>query len=251
MQLLNHLGTYIDNSKNRSDFLLKKINNNGFEPTAMNKNEVMKNDNFQGTKEREISAINNATSWGNHYDNTLSAITQHLESFKTKFLEKQTATNETNTTAIDMELQSINDSIGKLLNTKIGKEKLFDVSTELVIGDNIKTPRTYSKEWILFNNDDITKTLQGFIDNTETNSDIIDDVHKFVSEKSTSVGTRQQVLENTKNFYKNLELNANEYVDRLYQLEETLMDFNQETIKYEALSKMVQRVSSLSLVNYI
>ena len=42
MQLLNHLGTYIDDSKNRSDFLLKKINNNGFEPTAMNKNEVMK-----------------------------------------------------------------------------------------------------------------------------------------------------------------------------------------------------------------
>lgn len=251
MILLNHLSTYITNSKNITNYLLEKINNNGFEKSAFNQSEVMKNNNFQSIKENEISAIDKINSFGDHYDSLLSSIETYIDKFKVKTLEKQNVANENNQEPFNIELKSIVASIESVLDTKIGKEKLFNISTSLVIGDGIESPKTYSKEWMYYENEPIKNTLEKFINGTEKNVDILDNILEMVGERHTEIGARQAVLKNTKSFYQNLQKNENEYVGRLYKLEETLIDFNQETLKYETLSKMVQRISSLSLVNYI
>lgn len=250
MQLLNHLNTYIANINKSLLILNKKVNENGFENNAMNINEVLKNRSFQAQKNREIESIDTLNHYYNHYDSIFSNLISSTEEFKTLVMEKLNPTTNPQHPNINTELNALKDTMVELLNTKIGKENLFGTSSSLIIGDGIEAPKTYSKEWIKFNGEDMDTFLNKVIDGTY-NLDNLDEFHSFLGEKQTEIGTRQSIINKTKSFYQNLQLFSEENVGKLYNLEEALIDFNKESLKKEALMMMVQKVSALSLVNYL
>lgn len=237
MQLLNTIQKDIHSLQEQINSSYKKIANNGYIDTLQNKNTYLKNNEFQSIKEREISAIDTAKSWMNNYDTTFSKLELLIDDYKVASMKDNSS----------IEKNGILTSIDTLLKTKIKGEDLFGATdSDLVIGDNIKAKKTFSKEWIEYNGANIVDSLKN------GDLDTIDSISSFINEKHAQIGARSNVLDNTKTFYENLQLNQNEStISKIYNLEEALAEFSSLNTSYQSLALMANKVAGLSLVNYL
>ncbi|RLC44146.1 MAG: hypothetical protein DRH57_09425, partial [Candidatus Cloacimonadota bacterium] len=146
---------------------------------------------------------------------------------------------------------SIADTIGTLINTKIGDTKLFDINTEMVIGDNMRVPRTFDRDFIQLKGVELTDVLQSITDSAMPDLDGFQEVFNLVEVRHTEIGARWNGLKSTKAIYENVKLTENEFMSKRYDLEGAIQNLNDLSLTYEALMKTVAKISALSLVHYI
>jgi len=244
--------TYINNLQSKIENTIKKINNSGIENTTENLFHKFKNDNFQAIKEIELKGIESAEMKYQKYDNIFNSMNTKLNNFRELLLEKNTDTiNKNGIEIINIELSVLKETFENLTNSEDKNEKLFEHTSELLIGDNIKVPRTFGLDYIKIGGIEITELLENFINDDNPNLDKFDKIIDFISIKRSEVGARWNGVKSMKSIYENQQFTENEFMSKKYKLEESIMELNDLTVNYEALMKTIAKISTLSLVNYM
>ncbi len=252
MTISNSIMRSMSSIHNQINEATKTINRGGYENTTENLFHKLRNDNIQATKDIELKGIASAEEKYTHYDNILGEITTQLDSFKDLMINRiNGGLSPEGITALKQEMESINGTIGTLINTKIGDTKLFDINTEMVIGDNMRVPRTFDRDFIQLNGVELTDVLQSITDSAVPDLDDFQDVFNLVEVRHTEIGARWNGLKSTKAIYENTKLSENEFMAKRYDLEGAIQNLNDLSLTYEALMKTVAKISALSLVHYV
>jgi len=252
MTISNQLMFSMGSLKNKITNQSKIITNGGYENTTENLFYKLRNNNIQATKDLEIKGIDAVTEKYTHYDSIFSEITSQLDDFKDLIINRiNGGLSQEGTIALKQEMESITSTIGTLLNSEISGTKLFDKSTEMVIGDGMRAPRTFDRDFVKVDGQEITDVLQSITDSNTPNLDTFASVFNLVETRHTEIGARWNAMKSTKAIYENTKLNENEFMAKRYDLEGAVQKLNDMSLSYEALMKTVAKISSLSLVNYV
>lgn len=240
------------NISSRINETVKTINRNGLENTTENLFHKLKNNDIQHLKNTELKGINAAERQYQHYNDVFKSMKTAITSFKEKISSKLNATHDpVSTQALNKELSGLLSTIKQLSDVKVDGDKLFGHYTELFIGDGLRTPRTFDRSYIEINGTKIEDKLQALIDNPSPDLNVVDEVSDFLNIKHSEIGARWSGVESTKAIYENTMLVENDFMSKRNQLVENYQKLNDLTLSYEALSKVIAKVSALSLVNYV
>lgn len=239
--------------KNSIDTISQEMSNGGLSDTVQNRIDFLAYNNSSAIKSREIKAIDTSIYYHSQTDNTLSSITEQLNNYKILTQKKLNASQTTESIKnIDLELNNVTTTISNLLNTKLDGEDLFsDGQSNVVIGDGITVPRNMTKDWLKTNNKTIVEQLNAITIQSSPNLDDIDIIMNTVLLKQTEIGARQKSLENTKEFYSDIQLNEDSKIANLYDLTGTIIKLHNVNTTYQSLAKAYSIVSELSLTKYI
>lgn len=230
----------------------KTILKNGLEDTTENLFCKLRNEDIQQIKDIELKGISAAEVKYQHYDNIFKDMQNVLGTFRDQITRKLSDTNSNNgIQSINTEMTGLKESFQRLVDTKIDNEKMFDHNSELLIGDGMRVPRTFDKNYIQVEGKDITDMLQSFIDSSNPSLDEFDKIVNTINLKQTEIGARWSGLKSTKSIYENIKLTEDEFMNKRYKLIESYQKLNELNITYEALLKTIAKMSSLSLVNYV
>ena len=122
---------------------------------------------------------------------------------------------------------------------------------ELLIGDGLRVPRTFDESYIQIKGENIVTLLDNFINSNNPNLDDFDKISDFINIRHTEIGARWNGVKSMKGIYENIKFTENEFMDKRYKLEEAIHELNDLSLSYEALNKVIAKVSSLSLVHYV
>jgi flagellin-like hook-associated protein FlgL len=238
--------------QDRLNDTFKKINNGGLEKSNENLFYKLRNENIQQIKSTELKGIQAAETKYQHYDNIFGEMTTTLDTFREKIIGKiHAGRNTVDTQTINNDMVSLKDTFQSLVDTKINGEKMFDHASELLIGDNMRVPRTFDDSHIEINNQKIVDLLQNFINDPDPDLDDFDKISNFINMRHTEMGARWDGIQRTKSLYENIQMTENEFMSKRYKLEEAIHELNDLSLSYEALNKTIAKISGLSLVNYV
>lgn len=230
----------------------QKIERNGLEDSTDNLFHKFKNDNIQAIKSIELQGIQAVEEKYQYYDSVFIKMKDLINDFKDRNIQKLSDAKSSNgVNAINKDMESIKESMQGLLDTKIGDLKLFDKKTFMVIGDNIKAVRSFDKSWITKDGKELTDIMKEIINNPSPNLEDIDSIMDFLNEKHTDIGSRWQGVKSTKAVYENISKNSDNFFKKRKKIEEAFMELENLTLNYQAMSKVIAKISSLSLVNYV
>lgn len=230
----------------------QKIERNGLEDSTDNLFHKFKNDNIQAIKSIELQGIQAVEEKYQYYDSVFIKMKDLINDFKDRNIQKLSDAKSSNgVNAINKDMESIKESMQGLLDTRIGDLKLFDKKTFMVIGDNIKAVRSFDRNWIMKDGKELTDIMKEIINNPSPNLEDIDSIMDFLNEKHTDIGSRWQGVKSTKAVYENISKNSDNFFKKREKLEEAFMELENLTLNYQAMSKVIAKISSLSLVNYV
>lgn len=234
------------------DKTLNTIHRDGLEKTTENLFYKLRNENIQHLKDTELKGIQAAETKYQNYDTIFNSMRESLDNFRVKLIDKINAShNNESTTAINQDLEGMKEFFKNLTDTKINGEKMFDHYSELLIGDGLRVPRTFDSEYIKVNGQDVTDIMDTLINSDTPDLDTFDTVINTITTRHTEIGARWNGIKSMKGMYENIKLSEDEFMSKRYKLEEAIAEFNNLSISYEALNKMIAKVSSLSLVHYV
>lgn len=233
----------------------KTIIRNGLENTTENLFHKLRNDEFQAVKNIEIKGLDAVIEKYKHYGNIFDEMTLQIDEIYKKVIDSiNGGLSEEGKDAIKSELTTIKEFIESLTNTEVSGTKLFDIETEMVIGNNMRAIRTFDREFIKLDGEELGDYIQKIIVSIDTDTQNLNDVeklHDFIQERNTTVGSKEAAYQSTKSIYENQQFSENEFMSKRYKLEESIQRLNDLSLSYEALMKTIAKISSLSLVNYI
>lgn len=243
---------YLTNISYKMNQALEKINRGGFDKDTNTLFNKLKTDNVQHETNINIKGIDAVLEKYQIYQTTFTSVSDLLEQYKNKTIQKINDTNSPEgKTAINAELNGISESINYFLNQKVGDFELFKTTTYMHIGNNMKAVRSFDESFIEYNGKPITDTLNDITNNPNPNLDDIEAVINFIQEKQTIIGVREKGLEATKRYNEHIQRESKNNFEKTSKLEEAIMEMENLSLNYEAMSKAVAKISSLSLVNYI
>jgi len=233
----------------------KTIERGGLENTTENLFHKLRNDEFQAVKNMEIKGLDAIIEKYQQYGSLFDTMALQIEEISKKVIDSiDGGLNEEGKYAIQAELSSIQEFIGTLTDTEVSGTKLFDIETEMVIGNGMRGIRTFDRDFIKIDGQEITEYIQTIIDSIDTDTqdlDAVEKLHNFIQEKNTTIGAKEGAYKSMKGIYENQQFSQNEFMSKRYNLEESVMKLNDLSLSYEALMKTVAKISSLSLVNYM
>jgi flagellin-like hook-associated protein FlgL len=233
----------------------KTIDRGGLKNTTENLFHKLRNDEFQAVKNMEIKGLDAVIEKYKHYGNIFDEMALQIEEISKKVIDSiDGGLNEEGKDAIQAELSSIQEYMETLTNTEVSGTKLFDIETEMVIGDGMRATRTFDRDFIKIDGQEITDYIQTIIDSIDTDTqdlDAVEKLHNFIQERNTIIGAKESGYNSTKAIYENHQLSENEFMSKRYKLEESIQELNDLSLSYEALMKTIAKISSLSLVNYM
>lgn len=228
----------------------KEITRGGYKDTTENLFHKLKNQNFQAIKNMELKGIQNAETKYQHIDTVFNDMTTELDKFKTLMINKINGSiNNNGSIALDDSMNAVIDTMSHFLDTEVNGTKLFYKKTELLIGDNLRVPRTFDRSYVQLNNQEITAVMQDLVQNPDL--DKFEEVFNLVNQRHAEVGARWNGVKSMKSIYENEQLTENNFMSKRYKLEESVQELNNLSMSYEALTKTIAKISALSLVNYV
>jgi len=258
MRISHQLMNSFSSLKDRINETSKTINRGGLEKTTENLFHKMRNDTFQATKDIELSGLNAVLEKYKHYGDIFDELALQIEEMTAKVIDSlDDGLNDESRKAIVEEMKEKNKFINDLTNTKIGDTKLFDIKTEMIIGDGLRATRTFDRDFIKIDGKEISEYLNEVIEKVEdgtidtTDLDSMEKLHNFIQERNTIIGARTAGYERLTKVYESQQFSENEFMAKRYKMEEAIQELNDLSLNYEALSKTIAKISSLSLVNYV
>ena len=206
-------------------------------------------------KEQEIKSIDSALNRYTEYDNNIKSISNELNKIKDLIiLRNNPDKNNEDINNINIEILGSKNVISNLMESKIHGEKIYNIDTFLLIGDNIKTERSFHSDFLDYNNISLTEHIDTLVNggvSDDTDLNLISNIIENTNLKRTEIGVKSYGIQQIKSVYEDNLISEEDFFNKRNKILETVDKLNQLKNNYESMSLLISKLSDLSLVKYM
>lgn len=121
----------------------------------------------------------------------------------------------------------------------------------MLVGNGMRVIRSFDGGFIEYKGKSIVDNLKDLVREEKPDLNEVKNIIDFIQEKQSIVGIRQSSMEGVRRYNESIRGDSIKNFQKESKLEEVIMEMEDLSLNYEALSKAIAKISSLSLVNYI